>query len=40
MEIRKGFYDLCVPYVKNSAELEATLNELYDGMLCKSNEKK
>lgn len=32
MEIRRGFYDLCVPYVKNPVELEATLNELYDGM--------
>lgn len=31
MEIRKGFYDLCVPYVKNQKELEATLSELYDG---------
>lgn len=31
MEIRKGFYDLCVPYVKNQIELEATLGELYDG---------
>lgn len=32
MEIRKGFYDLCVPFVKNNVDLEATLNELYEGI--------
>lgn len=31
MEIRKGFYDLCVPYVKKLVDLEATLTELYNG---------
>lgn len=31
MEIRRGFYDLCVPFNQNEMEFEATLNELYNG---------
>lgn len=31
MEVRKGFYDLCVPYQQNEKEFIAILNELYEG---------
>lgn len=30
MEIRKSFYDLCVPYTKNHKELSLILKELYE----------
>lgn len=30
MDIRKGFYDLCVPYQKNTKELSRILTELYE----------
>lgn len=30
MEIRKSFYDLCVPYTKNHKELSLILKELHE----------